>query len=580
MISVLAAARRLGRRYRAPALTVLAVAALVALTSPIESNPATEIAAFDPEASVSPVGTIAPAAGNEVTAGGQAPSGVGARVAGAASTDAAGPAAGAPKNCDPATGRVRFPSVYAPPCVPSVTDNGGATYQGVTADGIKVVLYRGQSDPAVDALIRSAGAADTPEDVLATYRDWIEMFQVNFETYGRRVTLEVIDASGPSDDDAAARADAIKVATEMKPFAVIGGPAAFVDELASRGIVVITQLQRPIEYFADRAPYVYGTQMSSTQAFIHLAEYVGKRLFGRPARHAGSPALQQQTRKLGLVYLDTPEGIYKPGVDAFERELTKYGASLTDRISYEGDINRAQEQARLIISRLKDKGVTSVLFSGDPVAPIFLTQEATAQDYQPEWVIPGGTLVDTNFFGRTYDQDQWAHAFGVSQLWIRPPQEQAEPYYQHVWQFGRPPTAKSTYEIIYQEPWVLFHAIHLAGPNLNPRTFRDGLFSMPVGGAGLFTQVQRSFGRAGGWPFDDWTGFDPVTEVWWDPSANGNDEVGNAGAGMFQFVDGGRRYAPGQWTNDEPAVFDPSRSITHYESLPPNDQYPTYPKSG
>lgn len=580
MISVLAAARRLGRRYRAPALTVLAVAALVALTSPIESNPATEIAAFDPEASVSPVGTIAPAAGNEVTAGGQAPSGVGARVAGAASTDAAGPAAGAPKNCDPATGRVRFPSVYAPPCVPSVTDNGGATYQGVTADGIKVVLYRGQSDPAVDALIRSAGAADTPEDVLATYRDWIEMFQVNFETYGRRVTLEVIDASGPSDDDAAARADAIKVATEMKPFAVIGGPAAFVDELASRGIVVITQLQRPIEYFADRAPYVYGTQMSSTQAFIHLAEYVGKRLFGRPARHAGSPALQQQTRKLGLVYLDTPEGIYKPGVDAFERELTKYGASLTDRISYEGDINRAQEQARLIISRLKDKGVTSVLFSGDPVAPIFLTQEATAQDYQPEWVIPGGTLVDTNFFGRTYDQDQWAHAFGVSQLWIRPPQEQTEPYYQHVWQFGRPPTAKSTYEIIYQEPWVLFHAIHLAGPNLNPRTFRDGLFSMPVGGAGLFTQVQRSFGRAGGWPFDDWTGFDTVTEVWWDPSANGNDEVGNAGAGMFQFVDGGRRYAPGQWTNDEPAVFDPSRSITHYESLPPNDQYPTYPKSG
>lgn len=472
-------------------------------------------------------------------------------------------------------------SLYSPICVPKFEgDNGGATYQGVTADGIKVVLYRGQSDPAVDALIRSAGAADTPEDVLATYRDWIELFQVNLETYGRRVTLDVIDASGPSDDDAAARSDAIKVATEMKPFAVIGGPAAFVDELASRGIVVITQLQRPIEYFADRAPYVYGTQMSSTQAFMHLAEYVGKRLFGRPARHAGSPTLQQQTRKLGLVYLDTPEGIYKPGVDAFERELERYGASLTDRISYEGDINRAQEQARLIISRLKDKGVTSVLFSGDPVAPIFLTQEATAQDYHPEWVIPGGTLVDTNFFGRTYDQDQWAHAFGVSQLWIRPPQEQTEPYYQHVWQFGRPPTAKSTYEIIYQEPWVLFHAIHLAGPNLNPRTFRDGLFSMPVAGAGLFTQVQRSFGRAGGWPFDDWTGFDTVTEVWWDPSANGSDEVGNIGAGMFQFVDGGRRFAPGQWSTDEPGVFDPARSITHYESLPPSDQYPTYPKSG
>ncbi|HVM53449.1 MAG TPA: hypothetical protein VM262_09655 [Acidimicrobiales bacterium] len=578
--------RRLGRRYRALGLTLAASAALVAVTSPIESSPGLAIAAFDPDVATSPVVTVPPGATTPEEAAGAVQAGTGAPGApGDAASAEGGPGSGpaataAPKNCDPATGRVRFPSVYAPPCVVPVSDNGGATYQGVSGNAIKVVLYRGQSDPAVDALIRAAGASDSPQDVLATYRDWFEMFQTNFETYGRRVTLDVIDASGPSDDDAAARADAIKVATDMKPFAVIGGPAAFVDELASRGIVVITQLQRPIEYFADRAPFVYGTQMSSTQAFVLFAEYVGKRLAGRPARHAGAPALQQQTRSLGLVYLDTAEGIYKPGVDAFERELTKYGASLTDRISYEGDINRAQEQSRLIISRLKDKGVTSVLFSGDPVAPIFLTQEATAQNYHPEWVIPGGTLVDTNFFGRTYDQDQWSHAFGVSQLWIRPPQEQTEPYYQHVWQFGRPPAAKSSYEILYQEPWVFFHGIHMAGANLNPRTFRDGLFSLPVGGAGLFTQVQRSFGRAGGWPFDDWTGFDTVTEVWWDPSANGSDEVGNVGAGMFQFVDGGRRYAPGQWSNDEPAVFDPSRSMTHYESLPPNDQYPTYAKGG
>src|SRR5690606_36380842 len=51
--------------------------------------------------------------------------------------------------CVPETGRVRVPSVYAPPCAvarPGV--EGGATHPGVTADTITVVLYQ----PADDVL--------------------------------------------------------------------------------------------------------------------------------------------------------------------------------------------------------------------------------------------------------------------------------------------------------------------------------------------------------------------------------------------------------------------------------------------
>ena len=58
--------------------------------------------------------------------------------------------------------------------------------------------------------------------------------------------------------------------------------------------------------------------------------------------------------------------------------------------------------------------MTSVIFSGDPVAPQSLTRAATSQDYFPEWIISGSVLTDTAAFGRTYDQRQWAHAFGVS----------------------------------------------------------------------------------------------------------------------------------------------------------------------
>ena len=60
--------------------------------------------------------------------------------------------------------------------------------------------------------------------------------------------------------------------------------------------------------------------------------------------------------------------------------------------------------------------MTTIVFSGDPVAPRDFTKEATAQEYFPEWFIAGTTLVDTNAFGRTYDPQQLLHAFGVTQL--------------------------------------------------------------------------------------------------------------------------------------------------------------------
>ncbi len=556
-------------RYVPVIVTVALVAAAVWLAPPIETTTVrgtddTEISNGPAQAPADLAGPADVGTNNGSTNGGTQPG-------------AANPGERAlPENCDPATGKIKFPSVYAPPCVYPVSDNGGATYQGVTKDTIKVVVYDPQSDPAVDALLRSVGAADTREQLIETYRGRLNLFNTYYETYGRRVVLEIVEASGPTDDDAAARADAIKVATQMKPFAVFGGPSPFVDELARRQIICITQSQRPNTYFTDRAPFVWGTQMSSSQVFFHLAEYIGKRLRGN-AIHAGDEAYRSQPRKFGIVFSDTAEQVYRPGIEYLERELKKYGVTLADKVAYEPDINTAQEQARTIVARLKDKGITSILFSGDGLAPIFFTQEATSQSWFPEWVLSGGSLVDTNFLGRTYDQRQWSHAFGISQLWIRPPKPVVEPYYQYVWHHGRPPPAVTTYEILYQEPLVLFTGIHMAGANLNPNTFRDGLFSYPPSGVGTITQLQRSFGNHGIWPQPDYTGFDSVAEVWWDPKARGAAEQGTVADGMFRFVDGGKRYTPGQWPNSPPKVFTTDGTRIDYDSLPPSDKYPTYP---
>ncbi len=93
-----------------------------------------------------------------------------------------------------------------------------------------------------------------------------------------------------------------------------------------------------------------------------------------------------------------------------QRVLVLQPVELADVIPYTLDPEAIQEQAATIIGRLKVNGITSVIMASDPIAPKDFTQEATAQDYFPEWIISSTALVDTNAFARTYDQKQWAHA--------------------------------------------------------------------------------------------------------------------------------------------------------------------------
>ena len=46
-----------------------------------------------------------------------------------------------------------------------------------------------------------------------------------------------------------------------------------------------------------------------------------------------------------------------------------------------------------------------------------------------------------------------------------------------------------------------------------------------------------------------------MTEIFWDPQAVGEDEVGNRAPGMYRYVAGGKRYLPGQHPTTEPNVF-------------------------
>jgi hypothetical protein len=395
------------------------------------------------------------------------------------------------------------------------------------------------------------------------------------------VELIPVKGSGAATNDAAAKSDAIKVATEIKAFASWGYPNnAYVDELVARKVMVIGPVSLPNEFYEDRAPYVWATLMSSTQGYVHRAEYIGKRLVGGKAQYAGDPLFQQQERRMGLLYYETKDNAYKAGIDFFVKELKqKYNVTLASIAAYNGypDIAATQQQARPLIQKMKEDKINSLIFSGDPFGPIFFTQEATRQQYFPEWIITGSALTDTTLFGRLYDQEQWSHAFGISFLTARLPEEKGTSYRLHQWHFGRPPEAQ-THATLRANPAIFYMGVHLAGPKLTPQTFRDGLWSLPPTGVGSLTSVAVSYGPKGRiWPVDDYTAYDDVVEVWWDRSARGKDDVGNEGVGMYAYVDGGKRYMPGQHPKAPPKAFDRNGAVHVYNDPPAQDRPPEYP---
>ena len=487
-------------------------------------------------------------------------------------------------NCDTARGRLALPVHVSPPCTAAYDGaNGGSTYQGVTADTIKVAIYVAQANAAVDAALTAAGANNTPEERRATIEGFNEIFNNHYNLWGRKVELVFYEASGPSDDDAAAKADAIEIATGVKAFAVINAPGsnAFPKELAARGVLCICTASQPNEFYESLDPYVgYTSLPSSTQGYIHRAEYICKRVAKRKAKFAGDPTLQLQERKFGILYFETADNAYAGGVDFFEGLLAKCGVKLAVRLGYTGppDLATTQEQARPFIQKMKDEGVTSVIFSGDFLSPAIFTQEATRQRYNPEWILTGSALTDTTIFARTYDKSQWAHAFGISYLSARYPDEEGDVYNLYQWALGRTPEADNQFGVIYAGMLPLYLGMMLAGENLTPQSFQAGLFAFPPTGAGMKTASQVSWGDHGFWGgMRDYTAVDNVAEIWWDNAATGEDEVGNPGAGMYRYVNGGERYLPGQHPNSDTTAFNPEGTVTTYETRPEAERAPQYP---
>jgi hypothetical protein len=396
------------------------------------------------------------------------------------------------------------------------------------------------------------------------------------QTYGREITFRKYDASGPLGDDVAARADAKRIASDGM-FAIItarGTTASptFDRTAAHEGVICIAcNSTQAKSFYDDTKGYMFGSLPAVREYYEHLAEYMAKRLIGgkRTAKWAGAPAspadtdLRKQPRKFGLIWLNSVAGTVDPGTqeerDNFIKNiLPRYGITGVVDSSYDYDLTKGPTTAQTIIAKMNTSHVTTILCVCDALTPVFFTREATKEAYYPEWLQTGTGLTDTTFFGRTYDQQQWGRSFGISPLWVfweHVAVSEGYREYHHMCPFtglpasecadGKEGVGVNTYRapILYIEIGVSG-----AGPNLTPQSFANALYNFPYTGGIPHVPLI-------GWTADSPNAIKDFTEVFWDATRTGKDEVDGDGAGILLKVDGGKRYQLGQWPTSDPNVF-------------------------
>ena len=203
---------------------------------------------------------------------------------------------------------------------------------------------------------------------------------------------------------------------------------------------------------------------------------------------------------------------------------------------------------------MKAAGVTTVIMLGDFSMNKALMDNATKQQWYPEWFFTGAVYADIGTLARIYPQEQSQHAFGLSFLTPfteldPPPAPPALPLSTQInplnWYFGVNAATQSG-AIITPVLWVLA-GIHTAGPNLTPKTFAQGLFSVPPAGGAAQNRVSSTlsgYGKGPNLPYDEYAsnGLD-FAPYWWDPNQTGpSNGQGEVGKGVGWYANGAKRY--------------------------------------
>jgi hypothetical protein len=429
---------------------------------------------------------------------------------------------------------------HSPPCVAYWEgDNGGASWQGVTRDEVRVGI------PNYDA--------GNP-GLVPLYQAF---FNNRFEFYGRKLVLvDITETGDPSmEGPEGGKAYAAKVDEQNQVFASgAGDPQAYhyYVELARRGIPSANTEVKFTDAQMQELHHVYSYRMGVDTMFSNVGEWACKRLVGGKAVHGGDD-VAGTTRKFGAIlhrgYGDSPVST-RPLRDELagcgvQPEVVEFTCNCTS--SFTPQMTPADATSTMV--KMQQDGVTSIFCMCEPADMALLMRSATAQQYFPEWLVSDYVDLANTFLMKTLAggvPEQAAHVFGIT-FSPRLTTVQSTPAFWAAWEVDSTYDFEqaSRYYFAVKQYWailLLASGIQMAGPNLTPETFEQGLaktlFPNPstplmTGSVGFNDPLRsHSFTKDG-------------TELWWSNTAP--DPYPSGGPGAYCYVDGGARHRKGGW---------------------------------
>jgi len=447
----------------------------------------------------------------------------------------------------------------APPCVAHFEgDNFGATYQGVTGEEVRVLFYlqgftrhvnHCENANQVTPDGKYFDLAEPPEPnehcLLRILRTWQQYFNERFQTYNRFVHFYAY-YSGQGSSAEERKADAAENFDKVRPFSVVTFAVddhldAYMESMARRGVVVFDAVTgRKAEFFQRFPSLIWGYYPSLEQSVKMYTAFLCKRVAGQPVVDSGSPGVNGQERKYGLIYTSDAG---KPELRYFKDLVVEQVARCGIEFSAEGTFPSAgyfqdnrypPTYAETLAADFQSKDITTIIWPGGYETQISKSMGRRA--YYPEIILAGDLILELEVSGTFQDQEVWRHAWVVTNVVAQLEQTQRPCYiaFREADPNANHDEARSLGCDIYASIRQVFTGIQVAGPRLNPETVDQGFHAIPA------IKSESPYVPACFYEPGDYTCIkDGILETW-DPSANDNQ-------GCYRMFDGGLRYFAAAW---------------------------------
>jgi hypothetical protein len=526
---------RLLRGY-GPVAAIAALVVIVALAVPSKTPSKASAASTNNDNSGLQIGGTSGATGPTATT----PTGSGAPASGtnagsAGQSGSAGSTVNIPGKVVPCNGQtLQVPGdPYSPPCITFSGSNGGSTATGVNSTSINVAVRLTTDQSFQNTLAQLAGAQlrDTNADNQRTLQALGDYFNSHYQFYGRKIVFHFYTGQGSLANElqgygqAAAQADA-QTDKSMGVFADITAESEpFATALWNQHILGFGDPYMPNFWHQQHAPYDWSVATDGTKVATEAANYVLNKMCpaGSPAAYAGGSQKNAPRKIAGIA----PQNeLYKVSADVFKQIL---GPCDGGQYYYQLDLGTESQQAANLVAQLKNNGYTTIVCGCDPIFPVYLSGQAAQQGYYPEFVEIGAALVDKDYVGQLYNQQFYAHALGIS------PNAPTLPYTQTIgyaaYKTQRTDEPAFFVNEIYLQLDMLAIGLQMAGPNLTPQSFQQGMFNYAPksGPAGLW-----------GWNSSQYTIPNDLREVCWSP---GTVSPYNGKTGAYINTNGNQRWS-------------------------------------